>query len=119
MLKKLCCIFMLVVLVACQQADINVEQGSYIYKGDDISVLATLELKENDDETCFELSPATISSTMYRGDYKVDGHRLILHDDEKDIDIYFTIYQKKLLFYGSSKDKVDYLDENSQFIFVE
>ena len=51
MLKKLCCIFMLVVLVACQQADINVEQGSYIYKGDDISVLATLELKENDDET--------------------------------------------------------------------
>ena len=37
MLKKLCCIFMLVVLVACQQADINVEQGSYIYKGDDIS----------------------------------------------------------------------------------
>ena len=49
MLKKLCCIFMLVVLVACQQADINVEQGSYIYKGDDISVLATLELKENDD----------------------------------------------------------------------
>ena len=38
MLKKLCCIFMLVVLVACQQADINVEQGSYIYKGDDISV---------------------------------------------------------------------------------
>ena len=108
MLKKLCCIFMLVVLVACQQADINV-----------ISVLATLELKENDDETCFELSPATISSTMYRGDYKVDGHRLILHDDEKDIDIYFTIYQKKLIFYGSSKDKVDYLDENSQFIFVE
>ena len=50
---------------------------------------------------------------------QVDGHRLILHDDEKDIDIYFTIYQKKLIFYGSSKDKVDYLDENSQFIFVE
>lgn len=119
MLKKLCCIFVLLVLVACQQADISVEQGSYIYKGDDISVLATLELKDNGSENCFKLLPATISSTMYQGHYRVEGHRLVLHDDEKDIDIYFTINQKKLIFYGSSKDKIKYLDENSEFIIVE
>lgn len=110
---------MVFAISACQQADTNIKQGTYIYKGDDISELASLKLKDNGDETYFQLSPATISSTMYNGHYKIDGQRLILHDDEKNIDIYFTINQNELIFYGSSTNEIEYLDQNSQFIFVE
>lgn len=119
MVKKLYCIFILLILVACQQANINVEQGSYVHEGDNISKLATLELKENHGKSCFELSPAAMSSTIYRGEYKIDGDQLILHDDEKNIDIYFTIHQNKLIFYGSSKNEIKYLNQESQFVLLK